>query len=365
MENRFLLVLALLLAVSCGRKQCETLSEAAEGKFFIGATYSREMAGGGKDDELEVVRKEFSAVSCACFINNSIHPEKDRYDFDVADKFVGFCEKNGKYTVGHCLVWYYLVAPWFFVDDDGSDIDAETLKARMKDHISTVVGRYRGRVDAWDVVNEAFLASGKLRENRFWELLGEDYIPYAFRCAREADPDAELILNDFGIPRYKKRKAVIEFVNRMRAEGVPIDGIGIQGHWNETFPDPDSLEVAIRDIYSSTGLQVCITELDFSILPKVTDGANADERRKYTPERDPYRNGFPEDRVEWWNSRMEEYFRVFRDNADAIRRVTIWGLSDRDTWRNDWPIPGRTDYAVLFDRELREKPVVRWIKENY
>lgn len=355
----------MVLAVSCTERPYGTLAEATDGKFLIGAMYSRDMASGGRDDELDVVRREFSAVSCACFINNSIHPEKDRYDFEVPDRFVDFCNENGKYTVGHCLVWYYLVAPWFFTADDGSDIGAEALKERMKEHITTVAGRYKGRVDAWDVVNEAFLANGSLRQNRYYEILGEDYIPFAFRCAREADPDAELILNDFGIPRYKKRKAVIAFVNRMKEQGVPIDGIGIQGHWNETFPDPDSLDAAIKDIHASTGLPVSITELDFSILPKVTDGANADERRKYTPERDPYREGFPEDRVEWWNGRMEEYFRVFRDNADAIRRVTVWGLSDRDTWRNDWPIPGRTDYAVLFDRELNEKPVVRWIKENY
>lgn len=166
----------------------------------------------------------------------TIHPEEDRYDFSQADEFVKFGEDNGMYIIGHCLVWHSQLAPWFCVDKDGNNVAPEVLKQRLKDHITTIVSRYKGRVKGWDVVNEAILEDGSYRKSKFYEILGEEFIPLAFQYAHEADPEAELYYNDYNMHEAGKRATVVKLVNDMKSKGLRVDAIGMQGHVGLDYP---------------------------------------------------------------------------------------------------------------------------------
>lgn len=284
-----------------------------------------------------------------------IHPQENEYFWDDADAFVNFGEENNMFIIGHCLIWHSQLAPWFLFDDKGNYVDAETLKQRMRDHIYTIVGRYKGRVDAWDVVNEAILEDGSYRNSGFYEILGEEFIPLAFQYAHEADPDAELYYNDYGMHEQGRRDTVIKMVNDMKQRGLRIDGIGMQSHVGIDYPDFDAYEKSL-EAFGGTGCKVMITEWDMSALPSVTHSANVGDTIAQAENQNPYPDGLPANVAQEWNDRMEMMMDMLVKHSDVVSRVTAWGLSDRDTWRNDWPIHGRTDYPLLFDRNHEMKP---------
>ena len=291
-----------------------------------------------------------------------IQPVEGEFDFTLSDQFVKFGQDNKMFIIGHTLIWHSQVPKWFFVDENGKDIGPEVLKERMKKHIQTVVSRYKGKVHGWDVVNEAIEDDGSWRKSKFYQILGEDFIRLAFEYAHEADPNAELYYNDYNMAVQKKRDAVIAMVNNLKAQGVKIDGIGMQGHLLMDFPSVEEFEKSIEAL-GATGAKVMITELDLSILPNPFSKASADisNTADYQEKMNPYKNGVPSDKMIEWENKYLDFFKVFFRHSDKISRVTLWGLTDKDSWKNNFPIRGRTDYPLFFDRNYQPKPIVKKI----
>jgi endo-1,4-beta-xylanase len=291
-----------------------------------------------------------------------IQPAEGEFDFELADQFVAQGAEKGMYTVGHCLVWHSQAPPWFFTDAEGSEVSREVLIERMKDHIFTVAGRYKGKVDAWDVVNEAFLDDGSWRETPYYRIIGEDYMELAFQFAYEADPGAQLLYNDYSLYLEDKREAVIRLVRDFQETGIPIHGVGMQAHYGLDYPTLEEFEESILG-FAETGVEVHITELDISVLPNpfANAGAEISDRAEYAAYMNPYPNGLPDSVATLMNQRWMDFFNLFLDQEEKIRRVTTWGVADPHSWKNNWPINGRTDYPLLFDRAFQPKPVVEKI----
>ncbi len=288
-----------------------------------------------------------------------VHPEPDRYAWDAADGYVAFGAAHHMTLIGHTLVWHNQTPAWMFAGKDGSAADRETLLARMREHIHAVVGRYKGRIKGWDVVNEAIADddSGRLRETRWLAGIGPDYVAKAFSFAHEADPDAELYYNDYNLARPAKRRAAIALAKDLRAQGLRIDAIGEQGHWMLDRPSTADIDATIADI-AAAGFKAQITELDVDVLPREAklDGADVGRRAERRPEADPYVSGLPDATQQELARRYADVFALFLKHRDDLRRVTFWGLDDRQTWLNNYPVRGRTNHPLLFDREGRPKP---------
>jgi hypothetical protein len=220
-----------------------------------------------------------------------------------------------------------------------------------------VVGRYKGRIGGWDVVNEAINEDGSMRQTPWMRILGENYIVQAFRFAHEADPAAELYYNDFALELPAKRAAAIRLIQKLNAAGVPITAIGLQGHDSLTFPTAEEQDATIR-AFADLGVKVNITELDIDVLPRATGQPTADLSVKVEaqPELDPYRGGLPEAQQQALARRYADLFQVFYRRRGGITRVTFWGLTDASSWLNDYPVHGRMNYPLLFDREFQPKP---------
>jgi endo-1,4-beta-xylanase len=336
----------------------KTLGEATKGEFLFGAAVNMQQVNGIKPIESELIAKEFSAIVPEnCMKPQLIHPEENRYYWDDADKLVAFGEKNKQIVTGHCLIWHSQIGRWFFIDADGKDVAPEVLKERMRQHIFTVVGHYKGRIKGWDVVNEAFEDNGKYRNSKFYQILGKDFIKYAFQFAHEADPNAELYYNDYNVETPAKCDAIVELVEELKDKGCRIDAVGSQAHMHMNSPTLEATETSFKKLREA-GVHILITEWDISILPSPYDGANIAANFKYSKEMDPYREAIPDSIQQKWNKRMVEMFRLFLKYNDVIDRVTVWGLTDNTTWLNNFPIRGRKDYPMLFDRNNQRKPVV-------
>jgi GH35 family endo-1,4-beta-xylanase len=215
--------------------------------------------------------------------------------------------------------------------------------------------RYKGRIHGYDVVNEAIVEDGSYRKSPFYDILGEEFIPWAFECAHAADPDAELYLNDYGMNVPGRRDAYVKLIGQLKERGLRIDAIGMQGHMGMDYPTVDEFETSLL-AFAGTGVNVMITEWDMSALPTVNMGANVADVEEYKASLNPYADGLPEDVSAVWNERMKSFMDLFLKHSDKITRVTAWGVSDEDSWKNGWPIPGRTDYCLLFDRNHEVKP---------
>ena len=360
-------VLAGLLAIvvaACGAqtavKKEATLKDALGDKFLIGTALNTRQSSGQDTNAVKVVKKHFNAIVAEnCMKSEVLQPEEGRYDFRQADEFVKFGEDNGMTVTGHCLIWHSQCPRWFLVDKDGKNVSAEVLKQRMKEHITTVVSRYKGRILGWDVVNEAIMEDGSYRKSKFYEILGEEFIPLAFQYAHEADPDAELYYNDYNMHEPGKRATVVKLVNDLKKRGLRIDAVGMQGHVGMDYPDLSEFEASM-EAYAATGAKVMITEFDMSALPTISRSANVADRVDFEKKTlNPYPNGLPDSVSVEWNARMETFMNLFIKHADYVTRVTAWGVSDRDSWKNNFPMRGRTDYPLFFDREYRPKPFVQ------
>lgn len=336
-----------------------TLKSVLGGKFLIGVALNSAQITGRDANAVKIVKKHFNSVVAEnCMKCQVIHPEENRYDFRLADKFVKFGEDNNMFIIGHCLIWHSQLAPWFCVDKNGKNVSPEVLKTRMKNHIYTIVSRYKGRVKGWDVVNEAIMEDGSYRKSRFYEILGEDFIPLAFQYAHEADPEAELYYNDYNMHATGKRNAVVQLVNKMKKRGLRVDAVGMQGHLGMDYPNLKDFEQSIL-AYASTGVNVMITEWDMSALPVVNHTANISDTLAYKKTLNPYPESLPDSVSKRWNSKMADYMNLFIKYSNVISRVTAWGVSDGDSWKNGFPIRGRKDYALLFNREYQLKEFVK------
>lgn len=345
------MIATILLAATLG------LKDAYQGEFVVGAAVTPKVYYGAANAESELVKREFNALTA----ENEMKPEKlqpreGEFRFDLADRLVAFAEANKMELTGHCLVWHQQMPHWFFVDKDGREVDRETLIARMRTHIHTVVGHYKGRVKGWDVVNEALGGDGKLHDSPWLRIIGGDFIELAFRFAHEADPDAELYYNDFGMDNPRKRRGTVELVRTLRAKGLRIDGVGMQSHGSLTGPSLAEYEKSIV-AFGAEGVKVMVTELDVSVLPSAWNlSAEISTSYAYDEKLNPYREGLPEAKQQELAERYAALFRIYRRHRDVISRVTVWGVSDRTSWLNGFPVRGRTDYPLFFDRQLQAKP---------
>jgi endo-1,4-beta-xylanase len=270
---------------------------------------------------------------------------------------VAFGEKHGMAVMGHTLVWHSQTPRWVFEDADGKPATREALIERMRDHIHTVVGHYKGRIRGWDVVNEALNEDGTLRQSPWMKIIGEDYIAMAFRFAHEADPALELYYNDYSLENEPKRKGALDLIRKLQAQGIPVAAVGLQDHINLQWPSADQLDQTIR-AFGELGVKVNITELDIDVLPHATRQQTADvaARAKYAAELNPYADGLPPAVQDTLAKRYAEVFGVYLKNRKIIERVTFWGVTDAGSWLNNWPVFGRKNYPLLFDRDGNPKP---------
>lgn len=328
--------------------------------------------------ELLTLAREFNAVTPENLMKwEYLQPEEGRFNFEQADEFMKWAEKNRLAVVGHVLVWHAQTPGWVFEGKDGRPPTREQLIARMRNHIHTVVGRYKGKIKYWDVVNEAVATKWVVdeslppdeegnpqkkqiafyRESPWKKIIGEEYLALAFRFAHEADPAARLLYNDYSLTDASKTEFVAKMVERLRAEGVPVHGIGMQGHWHLEYPTPEELAQTV-DRLTATGAKVSITELDINILPRPEnhEGADIRDHAELRAELNPYTNGVPPEVLQEQADKYAALFRVLLDRKDVVERVTFWGVSDKYSWRNNYPVHGRTAYPLLFDRRHRPKP---------
>ena len=367
-------MVGLLITISFGfgiLSSCEqndkpeaSLKKTFQEDFFLGTALNAGQIMGEKPEEMNLVIKEFNSITPENQMKwMNIHPSLDVYNFDIADKFVELGEANNMQIIGHTLVWHSQLAPDVFkpepIGDPALDtllVDSATLMNRIKAHIETVAGRYKGRVDGWDVLNEALNEDGTLRESNFLKIVGEEYIEKAFEWAHEVDPDAELYYNDYNLVNAAKRDGAISLVKNLLDKGIQVDGIGVQAHWYLDGPTIDEIEECIIK-YSDLGVKVMFTELDISVLPNPFNMRTADisARFKNTPEMNPYPETLPDSVQNKLAQRYKEIFQLFSKHQDKISRVTFWGLHDGISWKNDFPIRGRTDYVLLFDKNMQPK----------
>lgn len=368
------ILLSLFLLAGCGdspttsdqpeptTSAVPSLGAAYSDNFTVGATLSREQLRGNDARALAIAAREFSSISPENDMKwEEIHPKQDSFNWAPADAFVAFGEEHDKEVIGHALVWYQQIAGYV-----GETTDPEAMRTALREHINAVAGRYKGRIHGWDVLNEAIddEGEGKLRSWSVPDVLGPDYVTEIFQMAKEADPDAELYYNDYNAWKPGKRAGIVRLLKRALANGAPIDAVGIQGHYGLTSPTLDEIEAAIMD-YHALGLKVMFTELDVNVLPNPYDNLTADPRvtSENNPFMNPYTEGIPDSVTTALADRYADLFKLFLKHDDKITRVTFWGIYDGSTWLNDWPIKGRTNYPMLFDRAYQKKAAYHSVME--
>jgi endo-1,4-beta-xylanase len=359
MLSRSLIAVAAIVAASLGAAaQAPTsLKDAYKNDFVVGAAINNAQITGRDSRGDAIVASQFSTISPENVLKwERVHPQPGVYDFDLPDKYVAFGEKHHMFIVGHCLVWHNQVPAWVFHDDKGNLVDRETLLKRMHDHIQTVVGRYKGRINAWDVVNEALDEDGSLRHSLWFKIIGPDFIEKAFQYAHEADPQAQLNYNDYSLENEPKRKGLLALVAKLKSDGIPITSVGLQGHDSLVWPTLEDEDATIAAL-GKLGVKVAITELDVDVLPRDPSMFSADVALKLQqdPKMNPYAKGLPLSAQQELAKRYADLFGVFLKHRDTVTRVTFWGVTDEGSWLNDWPIMGRTSYPLLFDRDGQPK----------
>jgi GH35 family endo-1,4-beta-xylanase len=349
-RREFVAAAAAVLPIVGGRAAAvaPSLKDACRGVFLVGAAFDFRTPTEFTAAELGFIRSQFSAITPENSMKpGPVHPQEQSWNWTPADTLVQFGQDNDIKVFGHCLVWHSQTNPWFF-----QDASRDVLLARLRSHIHTLVGRYKGRVSGWDVVNEAIndgegIAGENLRESRWLTIVGPDYLTQAFRFAREADPTAPLLYNDYSIESGAKHQRSLLLLRRLIAEGAPITGVGIQGHWSLpalTGQRYEEIEQALEN-YKALGLRISITELDVS----VTGTAGGQLGRGQPPAEPPS--------PELLAAQADAYGKLFAivvKHRAAIDRVTFWGLNDRRSWR-------RTRYPLPFDADYQPKPALQAI----
>lgn len=360
--------LALNALSSASFADSPSLKAAFEDDFLIGTALGTAQIMGEEPAALELSARQFNAVTPEnCLKWAEVHPEPEEYDFEAADEYVAWGEANDMFVVGHTLLWHNQTPRWAFAGVNGRPLDRETALARIKTHVDTVVGRYRGRIKGWDVVNEAIDDDGKLRTGPVgtwprrgspWHAaIGDDYIEQVFRMAQAADPDAKLYYNDYNEWYPAKIAAISKLITDLKAKGVRIDGLGLQGHWGIDYPELEEIDHMLTE-YGKLGVKLMITELDVTMIPRPSEETGAEITQVFGASAggNPYPNGLPPEKQQELAERYAAIFKVLLKHRDKIDRVTFWGVDDGQSWRNNWPVAGRADYPLLFDRQLQTKP---------
>jgi endo-1,4-beta-xylanase len=349
--------LCSLAAVAQTPTATPTLKDTFRGAFAVGAAMNNDQITGKDVSDDAIIIQQFNSISPENVMKwEVIHPLPDDYDFTLADKYVEFGLKNHMFIVGHTLCWHSQTPAWVFKDENGNSLTRDALLHRLHDHIQTVVGRYKGKIDSWDVVNEALNEDGTLRQSQWMKIIGEDYIVKAFQFAHDADPNVQLNYNDYNLETPAKRKGAIALVKKLQEAGVPIAVVGDQAHLHLDGASAADEEATITDL-AATGVKVAITELDIDVLPSAW-GHTADVSLKVeeNAKLNPYPNGLPLNVQQALTKRYADLFAVYWKHRDVVNRVTMWGVTDRQSWLNGWPIKGRTSYPLLFDRNGQPKP---------
>ena len=349
LSSRASLLTAALLAIAATAWSADTsvaLKEAYKDCFMIGVALNQRQFTEQDANGAALVKRHFNSISPENVMKwERIHPRPgpDGYDFAAADRYVEFGEKNGMYIVGHTLIWHSQTPRWVFQGEGASAITREALLQRMRDHIHTVVGRYKGRIKTWDVVNEALNEDGTLRKSQWYRIIGEDYIEKAFEYAHEADPDAELRYNDFSIENAPKRKGVIALVKKLQEKKTPISGLGSQTHANLTWPSAELLDTALTE-FAELGIPISITELDVI----ASQGGQRIRSAEVSENAQAVGGGMVEAANQKLADQYGNIFSVFLKHRKNIKLVTFWGVTDRDSWRS-------SGNPLLFDREGKPK----------
>ena len=352
--------------------QSETLRESFSDHFLMGTIWHGNKLGSDKNNkfleqEKRVISSEFNAITAENAMKpRQTQPREGVFTFKESDEMVAFAEAHNLTIIGHTLVWKNSAPDWFFMDKQGGRVSRDELIERMKTHIKTVMGRYKGRIKYWDVVNEAIETKRIKGEKGFeafykpspWlDIIGPEYIEIAYRAAREADPTAKLLYNDYNLDQEAKLDFALEMIMDLKSCGVDIHGLGYQGHLFIDEPTLDSIErVFIKS--KSVNIPVHVTELDVSVLPNGWKHrtASVEERFKLSEKFNPYPKGAPEEVLHNQAKRYADIFKIFVNYSDIIERVTFWGVWDGNSWRDYRPMLGRTDYPLLIGREFEKKP---------
>lgn len=325
--------------------------------FLIGTALGASQLMSSNAKEQELIAREFSAITPENMMKfERIHPEPYTFRFELPDSLVALAMQNNQKVIGHTLAWHSQTPKWFFEDSLGNLVDTATLFARMEHHINSVAGRYKGKIHGWDVVNEALNNDGTFRNSKYFQIAGEAFIFKAFEFANAADPDAELYYNDYSMDVQSKVDGAVKLATMIRDKGLRIDGIGMQGHWGLNRPPLEQIEESILKIYNA-GFKVMITELDIDVLPNPfrIEGANISDNFESNAEANPYVDGLPDSVNQQHADKYQDLFGLFFKHRDKISRVTFWGVHDGHSWKNNWPARGRTNYCLVFDRNLEPK----------
>ena len=324
--------------------------------FNIGVAFGSRLFDEKNANLRELVKLEFNSISPENELKwERVHPEEDKWNWEFQDKFVEFGVESNMHILGHVLVWHSQVPRSVFLDKDGNQVTKEVLTQRMDTHITTVMERYKGKIHAWDVVNESITPEDGYRKSKWFEIMGPEFMEYAFNRAHEIDPACHLLYNDYGMDNKKRRDFVVELVKKYKQKGIPIHGIGMQGHLNLDSPNLAEWEKSI-EAFAATGMRVHITELDVDVLPYDWGRtAEVSTNIEYRKSLNPYTEGLPKEIEDKFTKRYEDIFKLLLKHRDKVDRVTFWATSDDYSWKNNFPVRGRTNYPMLFDREHKRK----------
>lgn len=357
--SRWALTLVVLLGAAsaddAGLTPRPSLRTAAGRSFLIGVGVNDRIP--ARPQDWPLLLTQFNSVTPEnCLKPDPVQVAEGRFNFSLADAFVDFAVSNRLQVVGHTLVWAKddRTPGWFY--RDGTNLaSAELLLARMKTHIETVVGRYRGRIATWDVVNEALDdGTNYLRDSGWSRACGEEFIARAFEWAHAADPGAFLIYNDYNNELPNKRAKLLRLVRSLLERKAPLHAVGLQGHYeidHIPFADIEATLAAMREL----GVKVVVSELDIDVIPRAQWWAEGGKYRDELSRFDPYREGCPPEILQRQAEQYAQLFRLFRRYADVIARVSFWNLHDGQSWLNDFPWK-RANHPLLFDRAGQPKP---------
>lgn len=346
----------------------KSLKDAYKNVFLMGAAVNDGIVSGADKTLQDITVRHFNSITLENSMKAALlNPAPGVFNFKAADAFVDFGKRHQMFIVGHTLVWHNQCPDWFFKNAEGRPNTKTEQLQRLRDHIRTVAGRYAGKVQAWDVVNEVIGEDGHYRSTNWVNAVGngDTLVKYAFKYAGEFAPGTELYYNDFNAWRPAKRDGIIRMIKMLQQEGIRIDGVGMQSHWGLNYPKNQYIEAAI-DAYAATGVKVMITELDIDVLPLTKEGqiigqGMADKQfqlEEFKAFLDPYPKALPDSVQQLLTARYKEVFEIFYRKKDKISRVTLWGIHDAMSWKNDYPIPGRTNYPLLWNRDKQAKPAL-------
>lgn len=342
--------LAVMAGCTPAEKKTENLKDVYADYFTIGCAVN--MANLDSPEQIELIKTQFNSITA----ENDMKPEptqpaEGQWNWENADKIADFARTNKIGLRGHCLAWHNQTGDWMYKDEKGDLVSKEVLFERMRNHIHTVVNRYKDVVYAWDVVNEAITddpnAEIPYRQSTFYKIAGDEFIKKAFEYAHEADPKALLFYNDYNETNPAKRDRIYNMVKSMKAEGVPITGIGMQGHYNISSPTEAEFKDAI-ELYAQVVDNIHITELDVRINTGEQGGQLSVSQNgaelKMTSEADSAQV-----------AQYEMLFRVMRNHKNVVRNVTFWNVYDGDTWLDRRHGNRQRNYPLLFDDNLQPK----------